>query len=139
MRGRILGIGGIFFKSASADSLRTWYREKLGFTSGPEGNLFHWRAADNPDSEHFTVWSIFPQSSKYYDAPFMINYLVDDLDAYLEKLSAAGVRIDPKRDDSEYGKFAWIYDSDGNKIELWEPPAPASLESSSLKNDFASE
>jgi catechol 2,3-dioxygenase-like lactoylglutathione lyase family enzyme len=136
MRGRILGIGGIFFKStAEGTTLRDWYRDKLGIDNGQHGAMFHWRAADKPESEHMTIWSIFPKDSKYYDKPFMINYIVEDLDGLLERLAAEGVSIDPKRQDADYGRFAWIYDSDGNKIELWEPPAPASLESSSLKND----
>jgi predicted enzyme related to lactoylglutathione lyase len=69
---------------------------------------------------------VFPAESPYFNpsnATFMINYIVDDLDAILAKLSENGVRIDPKREDSDYGRFAWIFDPDGNKIELWEPPA----------------
>lgn len=138
VRGRILGIGGIFFKSAGPEALRNWYRDKLGIDSGPGGAMFPWRAADNPESEHTTVWSVFPQNSGYYAAPFMINYIVEDLDALVERLTADGVRMDPRPEDSEYGRFAWIYDSDGNKIELWEPPAP-SLESSSGKNESGPE
>ena len=120
--GRIVGIGGIFFKSKDAGQLRNWYRDKLGVDSGAHGKMFPWREAEAPNAEHVTVWSIFPGESKYYDAPFMINYIVEDLDALVERLQSEGVSIDPKRDDSEYGKFAWIYDADGNKIELWEPP-----------------
>ena len=72
-----------------------------------------------------TVWSVFKDDTKYFDpsrAPFMINYRVDDLDALLETLRAEGVQIDPKREDFEYGRFAWIMDPEGNRIELWEPP-----------------
>ncbi len=123
-KGRILGIGGIFFKSDQPDQLRDWYQQKLGVAAGPEGHMFPWRQHDAPDTELFTVWSVFPSSSKYMDAPFMINYIVDDLDALLAKISSAGVRIDPKREDHEYGRFAWIYDLDGHKIELWQPPKP---------------
>ena len=117
--------------------LRNWYRDKLGIDSGPDGKMFHWRASEAPSAEHLTVWSIFPGDSKYYDAPFMINYIVEDLDALLERLQAEGVSIDPKRENFDYGRFAWIYDSDGNKVELWEPPPP-SLESGNRKNDSAS-
>jgi len=73
-----------------------------------------------------TVWSVFPETTKYLDpskASFMINYIVDDMDALLERLEQEGVKIDPKRQDESYGRFAWIYDADGNKIELWQPPA----------------
>ena len=68
--------------------------------------------------------SVFPDNTTYFDpsrAPFMINYIVDDLDAILSKLERNGVTIDPKREDYDYGRFAWIFDPDGNKIELWEP------------------
>ena len=72
-----------------------------------------------------TAWSIFPGDTKYFDpshAGFMVNYRVDDLDALLEALRAEGVWIDPKSEDYDYGRFAWIMDPDGNRIELWEPP-----------------
>ncbi len=123
-RGRILGIGGVFFKSADKNRLSAWYGEHLGIK--PDGPTFAWLSRENPPREHFTAWSVFPSDSKYFDpsaAPFMINYIVDDLDAMLTKLGAHGVRIDAKREDYEYGRFAWIYDPDGNKIELWQPPA----------------
>ena len=112
--GRILGIGGIFFKSSNHQSLRSWYQEKLGVA---DQTMF-------PAGDHPTVWSIFPAASNYFDpsrSSFMINYVVDDLDAFLAKCQTAGVEVDPKREDHEYGRFAWIYDPDGNKIELWQP------------------
>jgi GNAT superfamily N-acetyltransferase len=109
--GRITGIGGVFFKSQDHQSLRAWYLEKLGIKN--EGML------------NGTVWSVFPSTSGYFPRDLMINYTVDDMDAFLAKCAADGVRIDPKREDHEYGRFAWIYDPDGNKIELWQPPSPA--------------
>jgi catechol 2,3-dioxygenase-like lactoylglutathione lyase family enzyme len=124
-RGRILGIGGIFFKSNDAADLRSWYQNKLGMKNGPEGAIFQWRDSEAPEREYMTVWSVFPADSKYFGpsgAQFMINYIVDDLEAFLAKLRDAGVQIDPKQDDHEYGRFAWIYDPNGVKIELWEPP-----------------
>jgi GNAT superfamily N-acetyltransferase len=105
--GRIVGIGGIFFKSQNHKALRAWYEAKLGIQ---EGAIFN-----------KTVWSIFPADSDYFSQDSMINYIVDDLDAFLAKCQANGVRIDPKREDCDYGRFAWIYDDDGNKIELWQP------------------
>jgi len=72
-----------------------------------------------------TVWSIFPRSTKYFDSSrsgFMINYLVDDLDGLLQALTEEGLEIDPHREDHDYGRFAWIMDPEGNRIELWEPP-----------------
>jgi predicted enzyme related to lactoylglutathione lyase len=122
--GRILGIGGIFFKSSDHKALRHWYQDKLGIINSENGGMFHWREHDKPDTERMTVWSIFPASTTYFNpghADFMINYIVDDMDAFLAKCAAGGVRIDPKRDDHDYGRFAWIYDLEGNKIELWQP------------------
>lgn len=123
-RGRVIGIGGVFFKSAGPERLNTWYAENLGLAGGAEGVQFKWRAPDSPEVERVTVWCVFPGESTYFGpgtAPFMINYIVDDLDAILAKLARSGARIDPKREDHDYGRFAWIYDPDGNKIELWEP------------------
>ena len=125
-RGRVIGIGGLFFKSDNHTGLRSWYADKLGIQHGSHGMMFPWRHPEQPDVDRFTIWSIFPAASDYFgpsQARFMINYIVDDLDAILAKLAANGVRIDPKRDDLDYGRFAWIYDPDGNKIELWQPAA----------------
>lgn len=122
--GRVTGIGGIFFKSADPRGATEWYMKHLGMPTGPGGCQFTWRHPSEPDAERLTVWAPFPDTTTYFDpspSAFMINYIVDDLDALLAKLSAAGVRIDPKRDDHEYGRFAWIFDPDGNKIELWQP------------------
>ena len=123
MAGRIVGIGGVFFKSPDAPALRNWYGQHLGISASSDGAMFPWRSTGDPAREHMTVWSVFPSTSSYMDQPFMINYIVEGLDDLLEQISAQGGRIDPKREDHEYGRFAWIYDLDGNKIELWEPPA----------------
>jgi predicted enzyme related to lactoylglutathione lyase len=124
--GRVIGIGGVFFKSPDHARSREWYAQQLGIEHGNDGAMFKWRSVPDsgPATDYLTIWSIFPSASKYFDpspAPFMMNYIVDDLDAILAKLAKNGVRIDPKRDDFDYGRFAWIYDPDGNKIELWEP------------------
>ena len=124
-KGRILGIGGIFFKSEHAGPMREWYAKNLGLSDKGGGVMLRWREKDNPQQERTTVWSIFPASSKYFEpSQLMVNYIVDDLDAMLERLSKAGVKIDPKRQNAPYGRFAWIYDPDGNKIELWQPLDP---------------
>src|SRR5471030_1957157 len=123
-RGRILGIGGVFFKSANRDQMREWYSKHLGLADKGQGAMLPWREHDDPQKEHVTVWTVFPASTKYFDpspAPFMINYIVDDMDALLDRLKQEGVKIDAKRMDESYGRFAWIYDLDGNKIELWQP------------------
>jgi catechol 2,3-dioxygenase-like lactoylglutathione lyase family enzyme len=122
-RGRILGIGGIFFKSPNRDQMREWYSKHLGLADKGSGAMLPWREHDDSQKEHVTVWSVFPASSNYFNAPFMVNYIVDDLDALLDRLKQEGVKIDPKRMDESYGRFAWAYDLDGNKIELWQPSA----------------
>ncbi len=122
-RGRILGIGGVFFKSANRDPMREWYSKHLGLTDKGGGATLPWRERDDPQKEHVTVWTVFPTSTNYFDSSFMVNYIVDDLDALLDRLKQEGVKIDPKRTNESYGRFAWIYDLDGNKIELWQPAA----------------
>jgi catechol 2,3-dioxygenase-like lactoylglutathione lyase family enzyme len=125
-KGRILGIGGIFFKSEHPGPLRQWYAKNLGLADQGQGVTLHWREKDAPQQERVTAWAIFPASSKYFEpSQLMVNYIVDDLDAMLERLSKAGVKIDPKRQNESYGRFAWIYDPDGNKIELWQPLDPS--------------
>jgi len=98
-RGRILGIGGVFFKSANRDRMREWYSKHLGLTDKGGGAMLPWRERDDPQKEHTTVWTLFPVSTDYIPAtqPFMINYIVDDLDALLDRLKQEGVKIDPKR------------------------------------------
>jgi len=123
-QGRILGIGGIFFKSARHQELQEWYGRHLGLQDGGHGVMLPWREKDNPENEQMTIWSVFPGDTSYFEpssASFMVNYIVDDLDALLDRLEGEGVRIDPHRQDESYGRFAWIYDPDGNKIELWQP------------------
>jgi catechol 2,3-dioxygenase-like lactoylglutathione lyase family enzyme len=124
-RGRILGIGGVFFKSANRDQMREWYSKHLGLTDKGGGAMLPWREHDDPQKEHVTVWTVFPTSTNYFapSQPFMVNYIVDDLDALLDRLKQEGVKIDAKRMNESYGRFAWIYDVDGNKIELWQPPS----------------
>jgi catechol 2,3-dioxygenase-like lactoylglutathione lyase family enzyme len=122
-QGRVVGIGGIFFKTADQAKTRDWYAKHLGLADRGGGVNLPWRERDAPQTEHMTVWHTFPTNTDYF-APgqtFMVNYIVDGLDALLERLQQDGVKIDPKRMNESYGRFAWIYDSDGNKIELWEP------------------
>lgn len=123
---RVTGIGGIFFKSKDPDSLREWYRKHLGIdVESWGGYAFKW--SDDPRSSGgSTVWSIFPADTKYLEpstAPFMINFRVADLHQLLTQLRSEGVEVDAKTDESEFGKFGWVMDPDGNRVELWEPPA----------------
>jgi catechol 2,3-dioxygenase-like lactoylglutathione lyase family enzyme len=121
----VRGIGGVFFKSENPQALYAWYEKHLGIKGRPnEGAIFQWKDADDASREGMTVWSIFPASTKYFDpskAPFMLNYIVDDLDAALAELRAAGVQVDERVERADYGNFGWIIDPDGNRIELWEP------------------
>ena len=121
---RVTGIGGIFIKARDADALRAWYRRHLGIDVQDWGGAtFRWNEPPEPDGA--TVWSIFAADSKYFDpspAPFMVNYRVADLAAMLEELRAAGCAVDDRVEESEYGKFGWVMDPEGNRIELWQPP-----------------
>ena len=124
---RVTGIGGVFFKSEHPEKLYQWYEKHLGVTRQPDGQgvAFHWRDPDDPQTKGLTAWAIFPNGTKYFDpsrASVMLNYRVENLDALLDVLRAEGVAIDPHREDADYGRFAWIFDPEGNKIELWEPP-----------------
>jgi predicted enzyme related to lactoylglutathione lyase len=121
---RVTGIGGVFFKARDPKALTAWYAEHLGIQLNDWGGAaFAW-SDEVPPTTGTTAWSIFPETTKHFGAgpqPFMINYRVDDLDALLEKLTAAGVTIDPKREEAGFGKFAWIVDPEGNRVELWQP------------------
>jgi predicted enzyme related to lactoylglutathione lyase len=86
--------------------------------------MFAWNQPDSPAKQNFTVWSIFPSNTTYFaesKSTQMVNYVVDDLHATLKALRDEGVWVDPKIEEYDYGKFAWIMDPDGNRIELWEP------------------
>lgn len=124
-KGRILGIGGVFFQSPDKQKLTDWYEKNLGLEGGSnEGVRFLWRLDEDPSKELCTTWAIFPKGTKYFEpsnSPFMINYIVDDLDAFLEKMKASDVKIDPHQEQYDFGRFAWIYDPDGNKLEIWQP------------------
>lgn len=115
---RVTGIGGIFFKARDPNAMREWYREHLGLEVESWGGLVF------NASEGVTVWSIFPETSKHFapsTAPFMINYRVADLPALLEALRAEGCAVEDRMDTSEQGRFGWVMDPEGNRIELWEP------------------
>jgi len=106
--------------------MRDWYQKHLGINIESWGGAaFEWKNADNPEGIGTTVWNIFDASTGYLNpsqASFMLNYRVDKLAPLLAALRAEGCNVDEKTDDSEYGKFGWVFDPDGNKIELWEPP-----------------
>lgn len=124
---RVTGIGGVFFKAKDPEALRTWYRDHLGVPVEDWGGAaFRWNGEHNPDGVGTTVWSLFKADTTYFapsQAPFMINYRVDNLHALLAALRAEGCDVAEKVDESEFGKFGWVTDPEGNKVELWEPPA----------------
>jgi predicted enzyme related to lactoylglutathione lyase len=118
---KAVGVGGVFLKANDPKKLSAWYAEHLGIPEDGGGSL----AFDGPQSMGMTVFAHFPASTKYFgDGPqaTMLNFRVDNLDELLGQLAAANVRIDPKREDMSYGRFAWIWDPEDNRVELWEPP-----------------
>ena len=122
---RVTGIGGVFFKSRSeATRLAAWYQTHLGIPlEGFGGAILKW-PDDTAEDGGMTVWHVADPESEWFgpsDSSFMINYRVDDLDAMIAQLRADGVDLVAAPESHENGKFAWIMDPDGNKVELWEP------------------
>jgi predicted enzyme related to lactoylglutathione lyase len=124
---RVTGIGGVFFKSTSDHAaLAAWYSKHLGMPLEPWGGAILKWPEDEADDKGLTVWHVAARDTTWFSpsqSSFMVNYRVDDLGELLEKLRAAGVVIVKGPESHENGKFAWIMDPDGNKIELWEPKA----------------
>lgn len=122
----VTGIGGVFFRVADPETTRAWYRQHLGVEGEGQGVNFWWREQEDPDRLGFTVWSAFPRDTDYFGPgaqEFMINYRVRDLDALLARLKAEGIQQVGAVEEYSYGRFAWIVDIDGNRVELWEPTA----------------
>jgi len=122
---RVTGIGGVFFKSTGdSAALAEWYRKHLGLQLESFGGaIFRW-PDDKAEDRGVTVWSVAKATSKWFhpsNAQFMINYRVDDLDQLVQALRADGVEVVGGPESHENGKFAWILDPDGNKVELWQP------------------
>lgn len=121
---RVTGIGGVFFTATDPEKQRAWYKRHLGIDAGQYGLSFRWRHYQDPDQEGATAWTIFDQDTKYLNPSnrdHMINYRVDDLPALLKVLAAEGVQQVGEMQEETYGRFAWILDGEGNKVELWEP------------------
>lgn len=129
---RVVGIGGVFFKSKDPEKLRAWYQEHLGLEFDAYGSVvFHCPESPEEQKAAQTVWSLFPGDTKYFapsNAPFMINYRVENLKALLQQLRSEGVTVDDKVDEADYGSFGWIMDPEGNRIELWQPGVPFAKE-----------
>jgi predicted enzyme related to lactoylglutathione lyase len=111
----------VFLKAREPQTLAAWYASHLGIKTEEGGSLVF----SGPESAGMTVFAHFPEDTGYFGGGVqqaMVNFRVDDLDALLVQLAAAGVRVDPKREDHPYGRFAWIWDPEGNRVELWQPP-----------------
>jgi predicted enzyme related to lactoylglutathione lyase len=124
---RVTGIGGIFFKAKDAPALQAWYRRHLGIDVQEwGGSVFTWTDGEGKPYPGTTVWSIAPSHGEQFapsTSTFMVNYRVEDLRALVRVLREEGCNVLEKIDDSEYGVFGWVIDPEGNKIELWQPPA----------------
>lgn len=126
VKGRVLGVGGVFFRSKDPGRLADWYRDTLGLEienwGATHGTSF---APDAMPANSFTVWSIFASDTEYFGdrhQAFMINLVVDDLDAALVNVRESGGVVMPEKEEHDFGRFGWFVDPDGNRVELWEPP-----------------
>ena len=123
---RVTGIGGIFFHAKDPVALRAWYQEHLGIDVQQwGGTAFTWADGAGTPTKGTTVWSIGASSGDLFapsTSTFMINYRVEDLAGLLQALRKEGCNVLEKTDDSEFGKFGWVMDPEGNKVELWQPP-----------------
>jgi len=117
---KAVGVGGIFLKARDPKALSAWYAEHLGIPAQEGGSI----GFSGPESAGMTIFAHFPDGSDYFGGgaqQAMVNFRVDDLDALLLQLASAGVKIDPKREDYGFGRFAWFEDPEGNRVELWQP------------------
>ena len=122
MEKRVTGIGGLFFKTDNPKRVKEWYKRHLGFNTDDYGCTFWWKDKDGKDCS--TQWSPFINETKYFEPSkknFMFNYRVENLVELLKVLKEEGVTIVGDIEEYNYGKFGWILDPEGNKIELWEP------------------
>lgn len=124
---RVTGIGGVFFKAKDPAALRAWYRTHLGIDVQEWGGAaFPWTDAEGRPVAGTTAWNVSPPDSDYYApsaSPFMVNYRVADLRGLIAALREEGCNVLGEVEESEFGRFAWGLDPEGNKVELWEPPA----------------
>lgn len=120
---KVKGLGGIFIKTADRERLRQWYASHLGIETESWGTSFHWRDIDEPEQKDMTVFGLFKADTEYFNpSPLdhMINFIVEDLAAFRQQLLDDGVEISDIQDE-ENGRFAWVMDPDGRRIELWQP------------------
>lgn len=123
-KGRVTGIGGIFFKCKDPSATKEWYSKNLHFRTDQYGSLFEFYQVDAPSKKGYLQWSPMDDKTDYFNPskqPFMINYRVQHLEELVERLKADGVEVVDEIESHDYGKFVHIMDAEGNKIELWEP------------------
>jgi len=124
MKKRVTGLGGVFFKAKNPEAIKSWYQQHLEIEMSEYGGMFQWRDKDHPENVGNTAWSAFPEDTTYYQPSkkdFMFNYRVENLEELLVVLKKEGVEVVGEIEEYPYGKFGWIMDPEGNKIELWEP------------------
>ena len=121
---KVIGIGGIFFTSKNTEKIKEWYAQHLGLATDQWGSTFEFRNAHRPEEINYLQWSPFQEESDYFfpsKKEFMINYWVQNIEGLVEKLKAEGVNVLDEITHYDYGKFVYILDEEGNKLELWEP------------------
>ncbi|WP_209402518.1 VOC family protein [Pseudozobellia sp. WGM2] len=129
MKKRVTGLGGFFYKTKNPDQIKDWYKNHLGLNTDKYGCTFWWKDENGNDCS--TQWSPMNENTKYYEpskSSFMMNFRVENLEELLKVLKNEGVTVVGDIEEFEYGKFGWILDPDGNKVELWEPVDKAFLE-----------
>ena len=123
-KGRIVGIGGVFFKSQDPKKLSNWYAEHMGMVPNEYGSLIEFRKASNPEEPGYLQWGPFDKETEYFQPStkeFMFNYRVENIEALVEHCKENGITVCDEIEEYSYGKFVHIMDPEGNKIELWEP------------------
>lgn len=123
-KGRVTGIGGIFFKCEDPDKMKDWYSQHLGMKTDQYGSMFESRDANNPEQINYLQWSTFKEDTEYFhpsEKQYMINYRVENIEALVEQLKKNGISVVDQIEEYEYGKFVHVMDPEGNKLELWEP------------------
>tara|TARA_R110001583_G_scaffold15295_7_gene63093 strand:- start:1483 stop:1872 length:390 start_codon:yes stop_codon:yes gene_type:complete len=129
MKKRVTGLGGFFFKTKDPDKIKGWYKNRLGLNTDQYGCTFWWK--DQKGNDCSTQWSPMNEDTPYFEPSqkqFMMNFRVENLVELLKELKKEGVTIVGEIEEYEYGKFGWILDPEGNKLELWEPIDKAFLE-----------
>lgn len=120
----VMGIGGVFFKCKDREALVDWYRKHFGIDDDGYGATFPFKGDEAKGRPGYSVWTPFEQDSDYFspsDKDYMINFRIRDLSEFVELLRSEGVTIVGEVEEYDYGRFAWVLDPEGTKIELWEP------------------